>query len=118
MWYYFSQDNIQKSDRINLGKWVGQVKELNRRYDNFINRLTEFFLRTERDPYQRFFLAEPIIDFAIARGIADCSVEYIYKHYVYNKLSEYEYLDIERAYLDDLFNDFVLIEKDEQTHIV
>lgn len=111
MWFYFKQDNIRNYDRINFGKWLGKESRLNRKYNNFIDRLCEFFLKSGADRYNRFFLAEPIIDFAIDKGIAECSIDYIYRMYVYHKLNEYEYLDIENAYLEDLFNEFIVIDE-------
>jgi len=112
MWYYFSRDFVDHP-RINLGRWKGKEPYLNYTYNDFIKRLVKFVLSDGEDRYQRCFLAEPVINFALDRDIANCSIHYIYRHYVYNKLSEYEPLDVESAYIDDLLAEFVVIsEKD------
>jgi len=103
-------NNINNISHIKLGKWQGQEGFLNKEYNDICVRLIQFILESGIDEYNRNFLAEPIINFAIENNITECSIVYIYRHYVYSKLSEYEYLDIENAYLEDLMQEFIILE--------
>jgi len=92
-----------------LGKWETKGKELDELHENFYDRIVDFAIEIGEDPYNRDFNMEPIIDFAVEKGITTFGLDYIYRHYVYNKLSKIERINIDDEELNFNINDFQLV---------
>lgn len=93
---------------VHFGKWEPHIKLLNRRYNRLIDKIVKFAGEAGPDPYKRQFAAEPLIDFVIVQGITDKTMDYMYRHFVYHKLSKIYQLDIDKLELDDLYTEFSL----------
>ena len=93
---------------IYFGKWEPHKKMLNKRYHHLIDKIVQFAKEAGPDPYHRQFAAEPLIDFVIIQRITDKSIDYMYRHFVYNKLAKIYQLNIDKLELDDLYTEFAL----------
>lgn len=95
---------------VKFGKWDSYLPELNRDYNNIVNKLVSFLKEVGKDPYQRCFDIEPLLDFTLANGLSNQSSDYIYRHYVYHLLSSAgNPIDIEEEELQHLIDEFILL---------
>jgi hypothetical protein len=57
-------------------------------YDNVCEKILNLAIQAGPDRYNRNFNAEPLINFAITNSITDKSADYIYRHFVYDKIEQ------------------------------
>ena len=95
--------------RVIFGKWEPHLKLLNKKYDRLIDKICKFAQEAGIDPYGRYFVAEAFIDFILAKGHWSKSIEYMYRHFVYFKLSQVQEINIEQIEMIDLEKEFYLI---------
>jgi len=75
----------KKKKRIVFLKWTKRA--LNSRFHGLGSKFEHFALEAGEDIYNRYFIADPLVDYAINANITEKSAEYIYRHYVYSKLA-------------------------------
>jgi hypothetical protein len=94
-------------NNLSFGYWSDKINYLNTCHFNIANRIEMFVKDMPNDPYKRTFNAEKIIEFALAKGITNFSIEYIYKQLIYSKLSLIENINIYELELFDEANEFI-----------
>jgi hypothetical protein len=95
-------------NRITFGCYQNSICIIDFLYDNICERILSFAKEIEKDRYDRIFNAEPLLTFAINREIYNYSIEYIYRHFVYDKLRQHgEYSDELELY--DMMQGFVIV---------
>lgn len=110
LWNYFSTPIIDDIPNIHFGKWACQLDYLDCQYNRLATRLIKFAKEAGKDPYNRYFNFEPLVDFALEKDISTKSTDYIYRHYVYNLVSQHDSIDIEQEELNYLIDNFVVIQ--------
>ena len=104
---------------IKFGVWEPKLEELNEKYDNLIDRILKFVEELGgKDPYDRSYNFEPLITFAVEKGIASNSMDFIYRHYVYSQLKDVEKVDIDKEELRNLVNEFHIIPELAETFLL
>ena len=99
---------------IKFGRWNCQLDYLDFYHNKLATRLIQFAKEAGKDPYGRYFDAEPLVDFVLATGISDKSPDYMYRHYVYNLISEHEAIDVDKEEMRYLFEEFTLVPENEK----
>ena len=59
-------------------------------YNGICDKIKQFANESGKDPYNRAFDAEPLIDFAIKYQITNLSIDEIYRRYIYYKLDTFD----------------------------
>jgi hypothetical protein len=94
--------------RINYGCYEHSIAIIDFLYSNICEKIFIFANQIEKDRYDRFFSAEPLITFAIEKNLYDHSIDYIYRHFVYDKLKQHgEFSDDLELY--DMMGEFVVM---------
>jgi hypothetical protein len=109
--YFYPEQGPTMTDHlpIKFGRWNCQLDYLDYCYNDLATRLIQFAKEAGKDPYGRYFDAEPLVDFVVSAGISDKSADYMYRHYVYHLLSKHEHIDIEQEELRYLIDEFTLL---------
>lgn len=96
---------------IIFGEYYGCYYIFNWLYNNICEKINNFLLQAGPDRYERNMNAEPIIDFAIRKSITDKSAEYIYRHFVYDKIEKTGFhFNKDEEEISDMKNSFIFIE--------
>nr|QBK88250.1 MAG: hypothetical protein LCMAC202_06120 [Marseillevirus LCMAC202] len=115
MWRHFYAEP-KPAVNIRFGRWDCQLDRLDYDYHQLATRFIQFAKEIGEDPYNRYFAVEPLIDFAISTAITNKSTDYIYRHYIYHLLSQYEDIDTDQEELRILFDEFLLVPEGEQVY--
>ena len=99
-------------ENIIFGKWTNKLDILDYKYDNIISRLIRYIKDLGEDPYNRKINVEMIIDFSIKNNITSNSIDFIYRHYVYNLMSQVQDVDINKEELLNLEREFYVIDSE------
>lgn len=92
---------------IKFGKWNHQLDYIDQMYQRLATRLIKFAQEAGPDPYDRYFDAEPFLDFVIKKRLYDKSVDYMYRHYVYHLLSQEEDINVELEEFNHHYQEFI-----------
>ncbi len=107
-YFYRGENPVLTFERVKFGRHDPQV--LDYQYNDIATRLELFARESGVDPYNRYFDMEPLVDFAIEKDVTDKSADYIYRHYIYNILTERgEDVDIESEEARILYEEFLLV---------
>lgn len=82
-------------------------------YNGICDKIKEFAEESGKDPYNRYFDAEPLIDFAIKNYITQLSAKEIYRKYIYHKLDSFD-TNISKEWLknqemQEILDSFIII---------
>lgn len=102
---------MEVPDYLDFGKYKDTLAYIDQKYDNICAKIISLARqsRDKPDPYERTFNGVELLEFAVHKDITNQDIDYIYKQYVYSKLSKYTEDTIEELEMFDLMNEFKLV---------
>jgi hypothetical protein len=77
-------------------------------YDDICSKIEKLAVEIGPDRYGRTFNAQPLLEFAIDKNITDRSINYIYRHFVYDKLIQ-NGINCDELEISDMMKEFEIV---------